>query len=103
MTYPSKEIIPTLDSIIQSNMPMLLYTPKDENEGIHISVSCVQAAGFDQTGIVKKVIPVILKTTCCNINRSLATGTVPNHINVAQVVPIFKKTDWMRCDDYRPI
>lgn len=110
---------PTLASSIKSNAnaskylkgsnPSTMYlAPTDENEVVKISLSCLQpnkAAGFDgiKPGIVKKVIPLISQPLTYIINRSLETGIVPDHIKVAKVVPIFKKGDPMRCDNYRPI
>lgn len=110
---------PTLASSIKSNAnaskylkgsnPSTMYlAPTDENEVVKISMSCLQpkkAAGFDgiKPGIVKKVIPLISQPLTYITNRSLETGIVPDHIKVAKVVPIFKKGDPMRCDNYRPI
>lgn len=71
----------------------------------HTNVKPNKAAGYDdfKPGIIKQVIPYIVKplTHLCNI--SFNTGIFPDKLKIAKVKPIFKKGDPSHFENYRPI
>ncbi|WP_411026933.1 hypothetical protein, partial [Salmonella sp. s55044] len=64
-----------------------------------------KAAGYDdfKPGVIKKVMPLIVKplTRICNV--SFNTGVFPDALKIAKIIPIFKKGDSDNYENYRPI
>ena len=50
-----------------------------------------------------KNVHIICKPLSYIINLSLSTGSVPDNIKVARVIPIFKSGDKDQIPNYRPI
>ena len=53
--------------------------------------------------LLKVIAPVIIKPLTLLINKVLNTGTFPDKLKIAKVVPIFKKGDPSLFENYRPI
>ena len=64
-----------------------------------------KAAGPDNSGprLLKETAPVILKPFLHIINLSFTTGVMPDILNVARVVPVYKKGDLSSLQNYRPV
>ena len=64
-----------------------------------------KAAGIDnlKPHIVKKVLPFILRPLCHIFNLSLSTGTFPDKLKLAKVIPLFKKGNANTLSNYRPV
>ena len=54
-------------------------------------------------GMLKVIAPVIIKPLTLLINQVLNTGTFPDKLKIAKVIPIFKKGDPSLFENYRPI
>ena len=55
------------------------------------------------TKLLKVIDPVIIKPLTLLINQVLKTGTFPDKLKIAKVIPIFKKGDQSLFENYRPI
>ena len=53
--------------------------------------------------LLKVIAPVIIKPLTLLINQVLNTGTFPDKLKIAKVIPIFKKGDPSLFENYRPI
>ena len=53
--------------------------------------------------LIKKIKQDIVLSLGIIINQSLETGTFPDSLNIAKVVPLFKKDDPTTVNNYRPI
>lgn len=64
-----------------------------------------KSAGHDGVGarIVKKTICNIVTPLVSIFNTSFLTGTVPNNLKIAKVIPIFKKDNPELFSNYRPV
>ena len=90
------------------NPASLFLFPVTENEVAKIasrSLKSNKSAGFDlfRPGIVKQVIPFILKPLTHIFNLSLASGIFPDQLKIAKVIPIFKQGEPVSVSNYRPI
>ena len=63
------------------------------------------AAGFDNVpvDIVKKSADIISQPLTHIINLSIQTGSVPDQMKIARVIPIFKSGDEALFSNYRPV
>ena len=64
-----------------------------------------KSTGHDDIGnkIVKKVANEIAEPLEMIFNLSFATGKVPEHLKIAKVIPIYKKSDAENLSNYRPV
>jgi len=64
-----------------------------------------KSAGHDEIGnlIVKRVANEIALPLTMIFNLSFTSGTVPNNLKVAKVIPIYKKDDADQFSNYRPV
>ena len=53
--------------------------------------------------LAKPLTCIINQSTNQSINQSLTTGIFPNKLNIANIIPIFKKDDKHDFNNYRPI
>ena len=53
--------------------------------------------------LLKVIAPVIIKPLTLLINRLLNTGTFPDKLTIAKVMPILKNSDPSLFENYRPI
>ena len=52
---------------------------------------------------LKVIAPVIIKSLTLLINQVLDTGTFPDKLKIAKVIPIYKKGDPSLFENYRPV
>ena len=52
---------------------------------------------------IKQITPSIITPLTLVINQILNTGIFPDKLNIAKVVPIFKKGDHTLMNNYRPM
>lgn len=64
-----------------------------------------KACGFNEIKIddLKLNMNSIAGPLCHIINQSISTGIVPEDIKIARVIPIYKKDEPNRFENYRPI
>ena len=81
--------------------------PTDVNEIIDIAMNFKsnKSAGFDNISpsVIKNIIPIIAQPLANIFNMSLSTGTFPDALKIAKVVPVFKSEDKTSVNNYRPI
>ena len=53
--------------------------------------------------LLKVIAPVIIKPLTLLVNQVLNTGIFPDKLNIAKVIPIYKKGDPQPFENYRPI
>jgi len=63
------------------------------------------ASGHDDipVAIVKECAPEIISFLTSIINRSFKSGCFPSHLQIAKVIPIYKKGDANLPENYEPI
>ena len=68
---------------------------------LHTKSSC----GYDgiSTRLLKFLAPVLISPLRLIINQSLITGIYPDKLKTVKVIPLYKKGDKTKCDQYRPI
>ena len=64
-----------------------------------------QSSGNDgiSTMLLKHLAPVLYKPLTFIINQSLLTGIFPDKLNLAKVIPLYKKDNTHLIENYRPI
>ena len=82
-------------------------TPTDpvEISKIITSLKPKNSSGHDKinANLLKTLKPVITLPICLIINKSIETGTVPNNMKVAKIIPIYKSKAKTDLGNYRPI
>lgn len=91
-----------------SNPSTLYMSPANESEVFKVALACLKpdkSAGFDgiKPSILRKVLHYVVHPLTHIINLSLATGTVPDHIKIAKVIPVYKEGDHDVIGNYRPV
>jgi len=85
----------------------IFLSPTTEQEVIDITsaIKSSNSCGFDgiSSNLLKKIIGSIVTPLVHLFNISISTGTVPSHLKVAKVIPIFKSGDKYSFNNYRPI
>ena len=81
-----------------------LVTTKDVLEVIN-SLKCKNSSGFDNisNNMVKIIKDLLSPALAVIINQSITTGTFPEKLKTAKVLPLFKKGDKNKLENYRPI
>jgi hypothetical protein len=91
----------------KSNGANMFVTPTDKNEIIKLisSLKNSKSSGHDNISSVmfKKIKDSIALPLSNLINMSISSGTLPNALKIAKVVPIFKSGDHSELGNYRPI
>ena len=85
----------------------MFFMPVDEYE----VMSCISSLttkfsnGPDglNTYVLKQVAQSVVKPLTVVINKSLSSGTMPDSLKIAKVVPIYKKDDTELMCNYRPV
>ena len=95
-------------SFLRGNIPnSLFFLPTHGTEVIDIvnNFKLKNSSGYGgiTNVLFKKIIHVIVSPLTHICNRSLTTGTVPNKMNIAKVIPIFKKGNQQDVGNYHPI
>ena len=55
------------------------------------------------TTSLKQLAPVLLQSLTLIINQSLITGIFPDDLKIAKVIPLHKKNETTKMDNYRPV
>lgn len=95
------------DYLTQPNLNSIFLEPIEAEHTINI-VSKLKpklSSGHDDisTKLLKQTIYNIRYPITHIINRSILTGTFPDHLKIAKVVPIYKASDSSELKNYRPI
>ena len=63
------------------------------------------SAGYDglSSKLLKALAPVLIKPITLLINQSLRSGTFPDKLKMGKIIPIYKKDDPQKIENYRPI
>ena len=63
------------------------------------------SSGHDDipTKVLKEIMDIVCSPLSHVINLSFSTGIVPDNFKIAKVVPIYKSSDNMSLNNYRPI
>ena len=88
------------------NHSMYLFnTSEAEILDIIKSLKNTNSTGYDDfsTKFVKLSAPLIAKDLAKIFNLAINTGTYPDNLKIAKVIPIFKKGDQTSVNNYRPI
>ena len=80
----------------------MLQFPNCETQGIEVESLPQHYDGITNV-LLKKIIHVIVFPLTHIFNLSLTTGTVPNKMKIAKVIPIFKKGDQQDVGNYHPL
>ena len=69
------------------------------------SLRTKSSSGYDgiSTRLLKFLAPALISSLRLIINQSLITGIYPDKLKTAKVIPLYKKGDKTKCDNYRPI
>ena len=69
------------------------------------SLRTKSSSGYDgiSTRLLKFLAPALISPLRLIINQSLITGIYPDKLKTAKVIPLYKKGDKTKCDNYRPI
>ena len=69
------------------------------------SIKSKSSSGHDgiSTKLLKFLSPPLISPLRVIINQSLITGIYPDKLKIAKVIPLFKKDDKAKTDNYRPI
>ena len=94
-------------SVIGRNHSTLMLTPVTEREIVKIinKLPAKHSSGYDNISnvLLKKLNDVLSPIICKLCNMSLSTGTFPDVMKIAEVVPLYKsKSPHEECN-YRPI
>ena len=85
----------------------LFLRPTDHQEILNIVKSLKPSAstGYDgiSVNLLKKIINCIIDPLIHISNLSITSGTCPDSLKIAKVIPIFKKDDSSLISNYRPI
>ena len=76
-----------------------------EVEILLTSLDTNKATGSDEipARLLKETASIIVPSICKLFNKSLEQGTVPQDWKLANVVPVYKKSDKEHTENYRPI
>ena len=68
-------------------------------------INSKHSCGHDDisTMLMKNICPLILSPITLIFNQSLSTGIFPDRLKIAKIIPLFKKEDPHKLDNYRPI
>ena len=80
--------------IDENHIPKILASLRTKNSSGHDGLS---------TELLKFISLALLKPLTLVINQSLNTGIFPDKLKIANVIPLFRKSDASVIDNYRPI
>lgn len=89
------------------NINSMFFIPVDatEIESIITNLPNKKSCGYDGVSvrILKYVSSAIVNPLVLLINKSVESGVFPSLLKLAKIIPIFKKSDPMDIENYRPI
>ena len=78
-----------------------------EDDVLKIINECLSksSCGFDDISLklIKDIKHEILDSLTLIINQCLSTGIIPNKLKIAKVIPLLKKGDTFKIENYRPV
>ena len=84
-----------------------IFTPVDTEHVNKIIMSLKSKISFEHddmtTKSLKILAPVLVKPLTLIINQSIITGIFPDDLKIAKVIPLHKKSDTTKMDNYRPV
>ena len=95
-----------LNRMPKSNSSLFLTpTTSAEIEALIMALPNKTSSGHDSisNNLLKKFIPAIVEPLRIIFNKSLETGTFPDEMKKADVVPLYKSKAEYECTNYRPI
>ena len=80
-------------------------TNTEQNKKVLMNLRSKPSAGYDGISVIllKFLSPALLPSLTLMINQSLVTGIFPAKLKLAKVIPLFKKEDETKVDNYRPV
>jgi hypothetical protein len=83
----------------------LITLEQDEVKKILTSITTKHSSGYDNlsTCLLKKISPLIIGHITAIINQSFFTGIFPDKLKIAKIIPLYKKDDPQKLENYRPI
>lgn len=95
------------NKLIERNQSSMFLRPVDENEILEIVNKCKNKKSTDYNDIdmtiVRKVIEEISKPLTYICNLSFQTGSFPNKMKIAKVIPLYKNGSKHHFTNYRPV
>ena len=93
---------------LKGNYPQSMFFEPviaDDIEKIIVSIKSKKSSGHDGLNsiFIKQISQSISLPLSIIINKSLESGSVPDQLKIAKVVPIFKKGDSQLFSNYRPV
>ena len=86
---------------------LLLFSPVTEGALTKLVDDLVAKTshGFDciSNELLKRIFYSIRAPLCIVINKSLNDGAFPDNMKTARILPLFKSSDHLLCDNFRPI
>ena len=103
-TTNKKHYTSYLKNTIHSQFQFTTVNTEHVNEMIE-SIKTKTSFGHDEmtTKSLRKLAPVLLQPLTLIINQSLITGIFPDDLKITKVVPLHKKNDKTKMDNYRPV
>ncbi len=96
-----------MDKLIERNPHSVFLKAVEENEIINIVKKCKNKTSTDCNGIdmslIKQVIEGVSKPLAHICNLSFQTGTFPNQMKIAKVIPVYKTGSKHNFTNYRPV
>ncbi len=96
-----------MDKLIERNPNSMFLIAVEENEIINIVKKCKNKTSTDYNGIdmslIKQVIEGVSKPLAHICNLSFQTGTFPNQMKIAKVIPLYKTGSKHNFTNYRPV
>ena len=96
--------------IPQSQRSFEMYLKESDNSFEEVKIAffsskCGKSPGFDEINydIVKQNFNSLLVPLKCIFDLSLRSGTFPDKMKIARIIPVFKSSDTLLMTNYRPI
>lgn len=108
----ASELLGNIENVpFSTDIPYYPYNIESKQIDITELIECVKelrnkcSAGCDEISmnLIKFVIDAIATPLCYIINNSLESGIFPDELKLAVVVPVYKKGDSSKYENYRPI
>jgi hypothetical protein len=93
-----------LEGSFKKSFSLFLTSPEEIIDVVN-NLTTKKSAGYDDisTEIIKLAIPYVANPISCLANMSFSSGTVPDHLKIARVCPVYKSGEKSEFTNYRPI
>lgn len=101
----SSDVLPDLSTSIENNFKLCPYTEQELCDLLSEKLKNSKSSGFDELPnfLIKQVVFYFIKPLTYLVNLSFCYGEFPNKIKIGKVIPIFKKENERKVENYRPI